>query len=76
MAGIRRVLAEVKDLVVGFAVGMDRQVVAGGRGLLVVHYTIQAHILVVTAGGEVVGDKRCTQAVRNRAGSNRILEGH
>lgn len=75
VAGIRRVLAEVKDLV-GFAVGMDRQVVAEGRCLLVVHYTIQVRILVVAAGGEVVGGNRCTQVVRNRAGSNRMLEGH
>ena len=75
VAGIRRVLAEMKDLV-GFVVGMNQQVVAEGRCLLVVHYTIQVRILVVAAGGEAVGDNRCTRVVRNRAGSNRMLEGH
>ena len=75
VAGVRRVMAVAGDLA-GFAVGMGRQVAAEGRCLLVVHYTIQARILVVAADGEVVEDKRCTQAVRNRAGSNRIPEGH
>lgn len=75
VAEVRRVLAGVGDLV-GFVVGMDRQVVAEGRYLLVVHYTIQARILVVATGGEVAGNKHCTQAVRNQAGSNRMVEGH
>lgn len=75
VAGVRRILAGVGDLA-GFAVGMDLRVVAEGRCLLVVHYTIQVRILVVVVGGEVAGDKHYTQAVRNRAGSNRMVEGH
>lgn len=75
-AGIRKVLDEVKGPVVEFAVGMDQQVAAEGRCLLVDHYTTQVSISVVAAGGEVVEDKRRNQAVRNLAGSNQMAEGH
>lgn len=75
VAEVRRVLAEMKDPV-GFVVGMDRQVGAGGRCLSVVRYTTPARSLVVAVGGKAVVDKRCTQAVRNLVGSNRTLDGH
>lgn len=76
VAGVHRTRAGMEDLVVGFVEGMHRRVAAEGRCLSAVHYTTQTSILVVAAGGEVVGNKCCTLAARNRAGSSRMVEVH
>lgn len=76
VAGAHKTRSEVEALVVEFVVGMDQRVAVEGRCLLVAHYTIQTSTLVVAAGEEVVGNKRYTQAARNRAGSNRMVGVH